>query len=105
MSEECLMEILVKQCMPVLTYGVGNWSVSKKVERRMGLRFNRAIRRIFGNHDLESVKHILFGFHVLTIDLCITRAVLLFIGRALRSNIDVLSVPSGSVIGKNVLYA
>ena len=28
MSEECPMEILVKQCMPVLTYGVGIWSVS-----------------------------------------------------------------------------
>ena len=35
----------------------------------MGVCFNRAVRYIFGYHDFESVKHILFGFHVLPIDL------------------------------------
>ena len=92
MSEECLMEILVKQCMPVLTYGVGIWSVSKEVERMMGVCFNRTVRRVFGYHDFESVKHILFGSHVLPIDRCITRLVLLLIGSTLRSKRKLLSV-------------
>jgi hypothetical protein len=92
MSEECIMEILVKQCLPVLTYGVGIWNVSKEVERRIGVCFNRAVRRIFRYHDFESVKHILFGFHVLPIDLYIIRAVLLLIGNALKSSRNVLRV-------------
>ena len=59
---ECLKEILVKQCMPVLTYGVRIWSVRTEVERKLEVCFNRAVGRIFGYHDFESVKHILFGF-------------------------------------------
>ena len=69
MSKKCLIEILVKQCILVLTYGVGLSSVSKEVVHRMGLCFNRAVRCIFKYHDFESVKRILFGFHVLPIDL------------------------------------
>ena len=42
MWEECLMEILVKQCIPVLTYGVGIRGV-KEVERRTGVCFTRLL--------------------------------------------------------------
>ena len=78
--------------MPVLTYRVGIWRVSKEVVRRMGVCFHRAVRHIFGYHNFESVKYVLFGFHILPIDLRITRVVLLLTGSALRSYRDVLSV-------------
>ncbi len=58
----------------------------------MGVCFNKVVRRIFGYYDFESVMHLLFSFHVLPIDLFITRAALLLFGSVLRSNRDVLIV-------------
>jgi hypothetical protein len=38
------------------------WCVNGEAKRRIRVIFNRVVRRIFGYHDYESVKHILFGF-------------------------------------------
>ena len=46
-------------------------------KRRLGVTFNRAIRRLFGCNDYESIKDILFGFKMLPINLLIDRAQLL----------------------------
>ena len=43
MSEECIMEILCKQCMPVLMYASGVSSYSAKDTRRVGVSLNRSI--------------------------------------------------------------
>ena len=90
LSEECLMEIYNKQCIPILMYGAAVWSISTEEKRKVGVCLNRGVRRIFNYNDYESVKDICFGFHMLPADLYITRASLLLCGSALRSNRNVL---------------
>ena len=92
LSEECLMEVFTKQCIPILMYGAAVWSMSVEAKRKLGVCFNRAIRRIFGYHDYESVKDILFGFCVLPADLQMVRAELLLCGAGLRSERGVMKM-------------
>jgi len=86
LSEECLVELIQKQCFPILTYGCGNWCMSFESKRRVSVCYNRAIRRVFRYKDYESVKHIMFGFNMLPMDLYLVKANLCLIGNALRSN-------------------
>ena len=44
MSRECILEILCKQCMPILAYASGVWSYSAEEARRVGVCLNRNIR-------------------------------------------------------------
>jgi hypothetical protein len=92
MSEECIMKVLVKQCLLILMYGARVWCVNREMKRKIGVTFNRAVRRIFGYHDYESVKHILFGFSILPIDLVIVKAQFMLMGACLRSDREVLKV-------------
>ena len=48
LSEECLIELIHKQCLPILTYGCCNWNLNSEGKRQISVCFNRAIRRIFG---------------------------------------------------------
>ena len=43
LSEECVLEIIQKQCLPILIFGVGAWKLRVKDTRRLGVTFNRAI--------------------------------------------------------------
>ena len=81
MSEECIMEIFSKQCIPILMYGAG-----------VCVCMNRGVRRICMYNDFESVKDILFGFNMLPADLYIIRASLLC-GCALRSRSVLVQFP------------
>ena len=47
----------------------GNWCINVDCKRRIFVCFNRSIKRIFGYNDFESVKDILFGFDILSIDI------------------------------------
>ena len=69
LSEECLIELIHKQCLPILTYGCFNWKLNNEGKRQISVCFNRAMRKIFGYRDYESVKDILFGFKLFSIDL------------------------------------
>ena len=91
LSEECLIELIYKQCLPVLTYGCCNWNLNNEGERQISVCFNRAIRRIFDYGDYESVKDILFGFKLFPIDLMLVKSNLCLIDKALQSNRRVLS--------------
>ena len=64
LSEEILMEIFVKQCVPILMYGACNWRMNAEEYRKVCVCFNRAIRRVFGYKDFESVRGILLGFSI-----------------------------------------
>ena len=91
LSEECLIELIHKQCLPILTYGCCNWNLNNEGKRQISVCFNRAIKKIFGYRDYESVKDILFGFKLLPIDLILVKSNLCLIGKALQSNRRVLS--------------
>ena len=73
LSEEILMEIFVKQCVPILMYGACNWRMNAEEYRKVCVCFNRAIRRVFGYKDFESVRGILLGFSIISADLFIKR--------------------------------
>ena len=85
LSEECVLEIIQKQCLPILMFGAGAWKLRVENKRRLVVTFNRAIKRLFGYNDYESIKDILFGFKMLSINLLIDRAQLLLCGACLRS--------------------
>ena len=85
LSEECVLEIIQKQCLPILMFGAGAWKLRVEDKSRFGVTFNRAIRRLFGYNDYESIKDILFGFKMLPINLLIDRAQLLLCGACLQS--------------------
>ena len=86
LSEECLMEIFAKQCIPILMYGAGNWRMNVEEERKVCVCFNRAVRRVFGYKDYESVREILFGFSIIAADLFIKRVKLLLNSVCIRSD-------------------
>lgn len=92
MSEECIMEIFSKQCIPILMYGAGVWIINSEEKRKVCVCMNRGVRRIFMYNDFESVKDILFGFNMLPADLYIIRASLLC-GCALRSRSVLVQFP------------
>ena len=77
LSEECVLEIIQKQCLPILMFGAGAWKLRVEDKRRLGVTFNRAIRRLFGYNDYEFLMDILFGFKMLPTNLLINRAQLL----------------------------
>ena len=85
LSEECVLEIIQKQCLPILMFSAEAWKLRVEDKRRLGVTFNRAIRRLFGYNDYESTKDILFGFKMLPINLLIDRAQLLLRGACLQS--------------------
>ena len=58
MCEDCFIEILCKQCMPILMHASGVRSLSAKKTRRVSVCLNRSIRRVFNYRDLESVQDI-----------------------------------------------
>ena len=60
-------------------------------KRQICVCFNRAIRRIFGYRDNESVKDIMLGFKLFAIDLMLVKSNLCFINKALQSYRRVLS--------------
>ena len=86
LSEECLVEIICKQCLPILTYGCVNWYLNSHDKQQIKVCFNRAFRKIFNFHDHESVRDILYGFCVLPIELYVMKAKLSFIGSCLQSD-------------------
>ena len=43
-------------------FGAGAWKLRVEDKRRLGVTLNRAIRRLLGYNDYESIKDILFGF-------------------------------------------
>ena len=86
MSEECIVEVLVKQCIPVLMYAAGMWAMNVEEIRRVGVCLNRSVRKIFNYRDFESVKDVMYGFYILPADLAIIRANMLLIGACLKSN-------------------
>ena len=51
LSEEYVFEIIQKQCLPILMYGAGAWKLWAEDKRRLGVTFNRAIRRLFWLND------------------------------------------------------
>ena len=61
------------------------WKLRVEDKRKLGVTFNRAIRRLFGYYDYESIKDILFGFKMLPLNLLIDRAQLLLCGACLQS--------------------
>ena len=85
LSEECVLEIIQKQCLLILIFGAGAWKLRAEDKRRLGVTFNKAIRRLFGYNDYESIEDILFGFKMLPINLLIDRAQLLLCGACLQS--------------------
>ena len=62
LSEECLMELITKQYLPILTYGCCNWSLNNECKMQFNVCFNRVIKRVFKYKDYESVKNIMIGF-------------------------------------------
>ena len=86
LSEECLVEMLVKQCMLILMHSCGNWCINIESKRRIAACFNRSIRRIFGYYDFEYVNDIHFGFGILLINIYIVKVCQHFVSIALRSN-------------------
>ena len=77
LSEECVLKIIQKQCLPILMFGAGAWKLRVEDKRRLGVTFNKAIRRLFAYNGYESIKDILFGFKMLPINLLIDRSQLL----------------------------
>ena len=67
-------------------FGAVAWKWRVEDKRRLGVTFNRAIRRLFGYNDYESFKDILLGFKMLPINLLINRAQLLLCGACLQSD-------------------
>ena len=61
------------------------WKLRVDDKRKLGVTFNRAIRRLFGYYDYESIKDILFGFKMLPLNLLIDRAQFLLCGACLQS--------------------
>ena len=90
LSEECKVEIVVKQCLSILSYCVDMWRVVVEELRKCNVCFNTCFRRIFNYCKYESVKQVLLGFRVLSFDLFVLRARLILISNALKSNGDVL---------------
>ena len=66
-------------------FGAGAWKLRVEDKRRLGVTFNRAIRRLFGYNDYESIKDILFVFKMLPINLLIDRAQFWLCGARLQS--------------------
>ena len=66
-------------------FGTGAWKLRVEDKFRLGVTFNRAIRRLFGYNDYEFTRDILFGFKMLPINLLIDRAQLLLCGACLQS--------------------
>ena len=92
LSEECIMNIIEKQCVPVLLYGCATWCISKEMIRQINVTFNNAIRRVFNYNQWESVKDIVHGFGMVPVDLYLIRARLLMIGVALCSKREIVNV-------------
>jgi hypothetical protein len=86
LSEECLMELFVKQCVPILMYGACNWRMNVEEERKICVCFNRGVRKVFGFKDYESVREILFGFSIVSADLFLKRIKLLLYSSCIRSD-------------------
>ena len=55
LSAKCLMEIIQKQCIPILMYSAGVWKLNVESIRRLGVNLKRAVRCVFCLHDYESV--------------------------------------------------
>ena len=84
--EECLMEIIQAQCVPILMYDAGVWKLNAESIRTLGITLNRAVKHVFCLHDYESVKDILFDFKMLSVNLNIDQACLLLCNNCLNSN-------------------
>ena len=61
-KEEVLMHLLYTNCVPILTYVCSTKKYSSKEMRDCNTALNDAIRKIFGFHRWESVRHLREGF-------------------------------------------
>ena len=82
-SEECAMFLLKKQCLPILMYGAGVWSCTKKIIWQFDACFNNAVRKFIAYKLFESVTGIFCvrGFMMLHVDLQAVRCKLLLFNK------------------------
>ena len=59
LSDECLMELITTQYVPILTCDYCNCSINNECKWLVNVCFNRAIRRVFKYKDNESVRDIM----------------------------------------------
>ena len=86
LSEECIMHVVNAQALFILAYGAALWKTNYETKRRIGVCFNDCIRKIFGYNRFESVRQILYGFNMLSMDLFIVKVRMLLICSAINSD-------------------
>ena len=60
LSEEVLMQLITKQCVPILLYGVECFNLSSQQKSKLSVALNSVIRRIYHLNRWTSVREYLF---------------------------------------------
>jgi hypothetical protein len=90
LSEECIMHIINVQALPILAYGAAVWKIGFEMKRRIGVCLNDCVRKVFNYKRYESVRQVLHGFGMLSMEDFMIRSRLLFISNVLRSDRQVV---------------